>query len=153
DPSTPSLERACKRIAQLCAAILHAQSPDDSVHYPDEQLSQDPIMDAMINGDRVLAQASEIFVATEKTRTEKRTNTIETVGLPIGPLNRTRFLGRSAVVHATNFRIFASPTRRRKSGRTPQSGDPYPRGRGVPTTQRAWTDAVCRSSSRTGLWL
>jgi hypothetical protein len=38
----------------------------------------------MIEGDRLLAQDSETFVATEKTLMEKRTNMIETVGLPIG---------------------------------------------------------------------
>jgi hypothetical protein len=54
-PSTPALEQACKWTAQLCAAILHAQSGDDSGHYLHDQLSQEPIMNAMTHGDRVLA--------------------------------------------------------------------------------------------------
>src|SRR5262249_10290868 len=49
-PSTPALEQACKRTAQLCAAILHARSADDSVHCLEDQLSQELIMNEMIDG-------------------------------------------------------------------------------------------------------
>jgi len=57
--STPSLEQACKRTAQHCAAIMHARSADDSVHCPDDQINQEPIMNEMIDGYRVLAQDEE----------------------------------------------------------------------------------------------
>ena len=38
---------------------MHARSADDSVHCPDDQINQEPIMNEMIDGYRVLAQDEE----------------------------------------------------------------------------------------------
>jgi hypothetical protein len=73
------------------------------VHCPDDQLNQEPIMNELIDGYRVLAQDQGIFVATEKPLMGKRTNTIETVGLPIevaqsDPIYREVSLRRARMV-------------------------------------------------------
>ena len=77
-----ALKQACESTAQLCAAIIHARSTDDAVHCPDDQISQARIMSEMIDGT-VLAQLRDLC-RYGKTLMGKSTNTVETVGLPIG---------------------------------------------------------------------